>query len=32
LTENRDRCEFHVATLNLRSSSDATRRGGNWST
>jgi hypothetical protein len=32
LTENRDRCEFHVATINLHSSCDATGRGGNWST
>src|SRR5260370_30386917 len=32
LTENRDRCEFHVATIDLRSSCDATGRGGNWST
>src|SRR6266404_9143012 len=26
LTENRDRCEFHVATIDLRSSCDATPR------
>src|SRR5260370_31413061 len=32
LTENRVRCEFHVATLDLRSSCDATGRGGNWPT
>src|SRR5260370_41204333 len=32
LTENRVRCEFHVATIDLRSSCDATGRGGNWAT